>query len=266
MSEQTERPVEVLVIDDEAVVHASIGRILDRAGLKSEGVFSAGEGLEKLRARDYDLVITDLMMPGMNGIELLKAMHSEDIRVPILMVTGYPTIRTALQAMRLGAMDYLAKPFTRRELLGPVKRALRQAPAPDAPSPRPPQPLKVEDLQPGTVVYLPHHSWARMMQDGTFEVGVEASFLAACGCINLVNLPEVNSLVEQGTIAVTLGNEEGEDHGVATPLTGQVMAINADIGQHPATVDGQTWLLRLLPSHFASEVHNLVLREPDEGG
>jgi CheY-like chemotaxis protein/glycine cleavage system H lipoate-binding protein len=260
-----DRHVEVLVVDDEEVVHASIGRILKRAGFASEAVFSADEGLERLRRKHFDLVITDLMMPGKNGIELLRAMRGETIQVPIIMVTGYPTIRPALQAMRLGARDYLSKPFTRRELLSPVMRALRQDPGAErAPGARQ-EPLKVDELQPGTVLYLPHHAWVKMLQDGTFELGIEASFLDAVGQVTRLSLPEVNELVEQGTIAVTLENSDGEDHGVATPLTGQVLAINEELRQGPARLSGDGWLLRILPSHFNSEAHNLVLREPGEG-
>jgi DNA-binding NtrC family response regulator len=75
----------------------------------------------------FDVVITDLMMPEMNGLEILMAMQERQINIPSIMITGYPTIRTAIQAQRLGSVDYIPKPFTRAELLGPLNRALRRA-------------------------------------------------------------------------------------------------------------------------------------------
>ena len=255
--------IKVLIIDDEEIVHASVGRILSRAGFETEAVFSAQEGLDRLNQGSFSLVITDLMMPLMNGIELLRAMLQQQIKVPVIMITGYPTISTALQAMRLGAMDYLAKPFTRKELLSPVKRALRldaeQPAAVDGPS------LDTTRLLPGAEVYLPHHSWARFRQDGVFEVGVEETFLAAVGD-DLVSGsgPGEQEIVDQGVIGVRLTNARGEEHGVAMPLTGEVVQVNNDVLSEPARIGPKTWLLQLVPAQLDDEVANLVLRS--QGG
>ncbi len=123
-------PARILVIDDEEVVHVSLRRILGRCGHHVDAELSAVAGLERLADEEpYDLVITDLMMPEMNGIELLRQLRERELEVPVLMITGYPTISTALEALRLDAMDYIAKPFTRQELLAPVNRALRRGAA-----------------------------------------------------------------------------------------------------------------------------------------
>ena len=121
----------ILVIDDEEIIHNSLGRILGRQVHQVDAVFAAHEALDRLGAKKYDLVITDLMMPDINGIQLLETMRTKGYEVPVLMITGYPTIRTALEALRLGAVDYVSKPFTRQELLGPVNRTLRRGSAPD---------------------------------------------------------------------------------------------------------------------------------------
>ncbi len=248
----------VLVIDDEEVVHASLRKILSRLGYGVEGALSANEGLEHLENERFDLIITDLMMPGMNGIELLQELRKRGCRTPVLMITGYPTIRTAVQAMRLGAVDYVAKPFTRKELLSPVKRALRLEDDPvdekvaDAPS--------VDALVPGTVVYLPHHAWAKFEQDGTFLVGVEKSFLQATGAITTITPAEDVEMVEQGFVGLVLTNGEGDAHGVAMPLSGRVVAVHDEAFDDLARVDEDTWLLRVLPSQLAEELPLLVPR------
>lgn len=114
----------VLVIDDEEVVLKSLRRTLERHHHYVDLALSSSSALERLAQHDYDLVITDLMMPEMNGIELLHRMRSLNLSIPVLVITGYPSIPTALESLRLGAVDYVPKPFTRKELMTPVNRAL----------------------------------------------------------------------------------------------------------------------------------------------
>jgi len=248
----------VLVVDDEEVVHASLRKILSRLGYAVEGVLSAQDALSKIETSRYQLIITDLMMPEMNGVELMRALRERGCNTPMLMVTGYPTIRTAVQAMRLGAVDYVAKPFTRKELLSPVRRALRiedgEPLRDDAPA------TTVSELTPGTVMYLPHHAWARFEQDGTFLIGVEDSFLRAAGDVFSLSPPDEIEMVEQGFVGLVLTNGEGEAHGVAMPLSGQVMAHNQEVFDNPKFLSGDVWLLRVLPSQLDAEIGQLARR------
>ncbi len=249
----------ILVIDDEEIVHASVGRILRRAGYGTESVYSADEGIQRLRKETFDLVITDLMMPGMNGVEMLRALRQEEIKATVIMITGYPTIRTALEAMRLGAMDYLAKPFTRKELLAPVVRALRQEeqePEEEGTA----SGMFSKDLIPGNELVLRRHAWARFLQDGHFMVGVEAAFLGAVGEVMAVQLPEPMDLMEQGRTGIHLINATGEEHAVSMPLTGQVVEVNGVLAGDPAALDQHQWCIKVLPSDLQTELKNLVLR------
>ena len=250
----------ILVIDDEEIVHASVGRILRRAGCSTDSVYSADEGIQRLRQETFDLVITDLMMPGMNGVELLRALRQEEIKATVIMITGYPTIRTALEAMRLGAMDYLAKPFTRKELLAPVMRALRQDDPEEPEEEATASGLYPKDLMPGNELVLRRHAWARFLQDGYFLVGVEASFLGAMGEVMAVQLPEPMEMVEQGRTGIRLINTTGEEHAVSMPLTAQVVEVNREAADNPATMDHQRWCIKVLPSDLQGELKNLVLR------
>lgn len=258
---EADAPKRVLVIDDEEVVHASLKRLLGRLGLEVDGVLSAQEGIDRLAADAYDLLITDLMMPKMSGLEMLEALGERGIHLPILMITGYPTIRTAIRAMRLGAVDYIAKPFRRKELLGPVKRALQieglETQPPEA-SPALGDATKPGDLAPGVRLLLPHHSWAEYQQDGTFLVGVARDFLRAAGGIAAVDGPQEMDLLEQGHVAIRLTNEAGDVHGVAMPLSGQVTGVHFDALAHPETLDAATWILRIIPSQLASELELLL--------
>ncbi len=252
-------PRRILVIDDEEVVHASLRRILSRLGLSVDAVLTAADGLERLSTQRYDLVISDLMMPGMNGIEMLEKLQERGTRPPILMITGYPTIRTAVQALRLGAMDYIAKPYTRKELLAPVKRALRlEEGGAESRLEKPQDAPKADDLVAGDVVVLPHHAWAQFQQDGTFLVGAQPDFLSAVGQVRGCEWPEEMDLIEQGYISIRLCSEEGDTHGIAMPLSGQVMEVNKIALADPAQLKADAWLIRVLPSQLDDELSLLL--------
>ena len=258
----------ILVIDDEEIIHVSLRKMLQRRGHTVDSVLSAKEGLERLRVGGYDLIITDLMMPEMNGIQLLEQMKDDEIEIPVVMVTGYPTISTAVKALRLGAVDYLAKPFTRQELYGPVNRALRRAHriadglTITAEFPSASGGLHSPDvrLSPGDAFYLREHSWAVYQQDGTMEVGIERSFLAAVGEVTSVECPQDGDLVEQGYISFKLSTTSGEMHSVFMPFSGQVMEVNRAVLAAPGSLDFETWLVRIIPSKLDSELDLLKKR------
>ena len=258
----------ILVIDDEEIIHVSLRRILRRQGHQVDAVLSAKAGLERLYESRYDLVISDLMMPEMNGIQLLQRMKDERIEVPVLMVTGYPTISTAVKALRLGAVDYLAKPFTRQELIGPVNRALRRSAADEARTsttgefPTLADGLQAPevDLEPGDTFYLREHSWAVYRQDGAMDVGIERSFLGTVGTIESIAAPHDGDLVEQGYVSIKLSTDAGEVHSVFTPLSGQVVEVNIEAIEDPATVDPDTWIVRILPTRLEGELDLLKKR------
>ena len=247
----------VLVIDDEEVVHASLRKILSRLKFGISAVLSAQEGLNKLERERFDLIVTDLMMPQMNGIELLQVLQGQGCTTPIIMITGYPTIRTAVQALRLGAMDYVAKPFTRKELLSPIKRALRiEDLTPPQTEPQSPSPT----LEPGQIYGLPHHAWARYESDGTFLIGIDEGFLGAVGPVTGITPPEEVEMIEQGHVGLVLTNAAEEAHGVAMPLSGQVMETHDAVFDDPSQLTADKWMLRILPSHLDAELVLLLPR------
>jgi DNA-binding response OmpR family regulator len=257
--EGTEAGAHILVIDDEEVIHQSLSRILGRQGHRVDGALRAQEGLDKLTAGSYDMIITDLMMPGMDGLELLHKLQEMQLSLPVLMITGYPTIRTAMQAMRLGAVDYLAKPFRRQELLGPVNRMLRRSAREEAAA-APVEPRASPDgYRPkvGDRFVLHDHAWAVYQQDGTLQVGIEASFLDSIGAIGAADLPGEAELVEQGHVGIRLTTDSGEVHGVFMPLSGQVLEVNKPAEANPSGITADLWLVQIVPSHLDGEISYL---------
>ncbi|MFT5424234.1 MAG: DNA-binding NtrC family response regulator [Phycisphaerales bacterium] len=115
----------VLVVDDKEMMRDSVGSTLRRAGFEIV-VASNGEDALGVMARDRpDVVVTDLKMPGMTGLELLERVSQLDDELPVVLMTAFGTIETAVEAMRFGAFDYVTKPFEGDELIITIKRALR---------------------------------------------------------------------------------------------------------------------------------------------
>ena len=124
-----EKSISVLVVDDEHQVCQSVQKILNRQGYKVDQELCVADALHRLEHEDpLDLIIADLMMPQAGGIELLKATRDRWPQVPVLIITGYASIASAVEATRLGAAGYLPKPFTPKELEEAVHRVVVQGP------------------------------------------------------------------------------------------------------------------------------------------
>jgi len=115
----------VLVVDDEPGVIKSCDRILTQEEIEVEGVTSGLEGLELVKSRRYDAVLLDLKMPDLNGMEVLRRLKRTSPETTVIIITGYPSVDTAVEALKLGAFDYVPKPFTPDEITEKVRRALK---------------------------------------------------------------------------------------------------------------------------------------------
>ncbi len=116
----------ILIVDDEEVVCQSCMRILTEAGHEAESTLYGHSALQKVAEGQYDVVILDIMMPRISGLDILKAIKEEHPDVDVVMVTGLSQIETAVLSMKLGAFDYLSKPFDPDELVMVVDRALER--------------------------------------------------------------------------------------------------------------------------------------------
>ena len=119
-------PGKILVIDDEEVVGKSCTRILEPAGYQVEYETSPKKGLEKVESGAYDLVLLDLRMPEMDGVEVLKKIKEKRPETEVVIITAFSSVDTAVETLKLGAKDYVPKPFTPEELKEVVKTALGQ--------------------------------------------------------------------------------------------------------------------------------------------
>jgi len=115
----------VMVVDDKEMMRDSVGSTLRRAGFDVVAANGGQEALKLAADRRPDAMVTDLKMPGMTGIDLLEKIRELDDELPVILMTAFGAIETAVQAIRLGAFDYITKPFEGDELVIAVKRAIR---------------------------------------------------------------------------------------------------------------------------------------------
>ena len=114
----------VLIVDDEADMALAIQESLKRFGFKPTVYNNPVDVLNELNISDFSLIITDMKMPKMNGIEFLHEIRKRGIFVPVIVITGYGTVENAVDAMKLGATDYIMKPFSLDSLRGVIDRIL----------------------------------------------------------------------------------------------------------------------------------------------
>jgi len=117
----------VLVIDDERIVLDSITKILKEENFEVDVTLSGRQGLEWAIAKDYDIVLTDLRMPDIGGMRVLRDVKRAKPAMPVVMITGFSNVKSAVEAMKLGAAEYLEKPFAPDALVKVIQKALHIA-------------------------------------------------------------------------------------------------------------------------------------------
>ncbi len=117
----------ILVVDDKEMMRDSVAATLARKGHNVVAAATGSVALQKLAQRSFDAIITDLQMPEMDGLQLLEEIRRVDEQAPVVFMTAYGTVETAVAAMKKGAFDYITKPFSGDELLVAIERAVKHA-------------------------------------------------------------------------------------------------------------------------------------------
>lgn len=117
----------ILVVDDEGAIRYSIGKTLQRVGYQVSAAASAEEAMAMLGEQLFDVVLTDIRMPGLTGVELLSRIKEKAPDAIVILMTGYASLGTAVEALRLGAHDYLIKPISSQDIRQSVARGLERS-------------------------------------------------------------------------------------------------------------------------------------------
>jgi DNA-binding NtrC family response regulator len=117
----------ILIVDDDPEFRANLTEILTEAGYRTDTASTGSEAIKKAAGRDFDAILLDLIMPGMNGMEVLTELKKLGPKSKIIMITAFATVDNAVHAIKRGASDYIAKPFNIDDLLVTIKLVLEEA-------------------------------------------------------------------------------------------------------------------------------------------
>ena len=118
--------IKVLVVDDDPQVCKTVSMILQEHGYHTQAYSQPRQALQAVRKAPFDIALIDIKMPDLNGLELVEKIKGEDPRVAPIVMTAYPDVQTAAETMRLGARDYITKPFREEQLLSSVERIAQE--------------------------------------------------------------------------------------------------------------------------------------------
>ena len=124
MKKSATKSLRVLVVDDEHVICDACGLVLSEAGWEVDYRTTGKNGMQAIQEEDYDLILLDLKLPDIDGMEVLRSVRKMQSPPGVIIMTGYSSISNAVLAMKLGAADYLLKPFTDDELVAAIEKAL----------------------------------------------------------------------------------------------------------------------------------------------
>jgi len=256
MNEKNKR--KILVVDDDITVCKSIRQAILSEEYEIDTALSGEEALKKEKEKKYELIITDLMMPGISGLDLLKSLKDSGSVAQVIMVTGYPTIRTAVQSVKLGAFDYLPKPFTPAELRGMISRAFKKAESEGKGE----KEIMSQKMPPG-LHYMLGHTWLKKEAENLITVGVVYDFLKSVGIITQFELPKKGDRVSQGEVCGTITDAEKFMHRIWSPASGLVLETNEKLKEDYSLVRKEPynkgWLFRIEPTNFEEDSKGLLL-------
>lgn len=255
-------PFDVLLVEDEPVVREAAARILRPEGLTLDRVEDVDGALARLRKVEHRVVLSDLMLPGFSGFDLLERVTGERPHLPVILITGYATIENALAAFKKGAFDFLPKPFDVAELLGVVRRALKAVELGTWSA------VPADGLDSGSEAspdryFLGQHAWVTI-EKGLATFGLAETWPGLLAEIRAIVPPRKGARLTQGLACAEIATADESIHRIWAPLSGTVLEINPAILADPDLLNRAPftsgWLARVAPSDLETELDALTRR------
>jgi len=250
------RDPKLLVVDDEAAICHACRRVFSQQGFQVEQCTEAFEGLNRATAGDYAAILLDIKMPEMDGIQFLEELRKKKPDVPVMIMTGYPSIPNAAAAIRLGASDYITKPFTPEKLTQSVRRLLARNAQGENRSEGPLTIVESWANPQGEFLFL-DESWLQVDEDASACVGA----LLKCSQKKkplAVRLPQVGEALYQGLPLAEVTFADGSLVVVPSPISGVVDAVNELLVSQPSALFtdpcGKGWIGCVCTTRFEEEI------------
>jgi len=218
----------ILVLDDDPIVTLSCKRILGAEGYSISTVEKGEDALNKLAKEDFDLLISDVRLPDINGMEVLKESRVLKPKTDVVIITGYPTLDDARESTKLGASEYIEKPFTPDFMLNVAKKVfdtrgwiLRKAFIDEFRD----YVVPVKDNE-NPVIFYKEGTWARPYKDGLWEIGCDLRYWMLSGNLMYVEFIKNLDKLVAGQPFARIYSSSGKGSTLLSPMNGELKEIN----------------------------------------
>lgn len=254
---------DILIIDDEEVIINAINMIAKYNELTSATAMNPIDALALLDEAKFNLIITDIMMPKMDGFQFLEAMQQMKIKTPVIMTTGYSTLENAIKALNCGAIAFVPKPFTFEELTSVFKRGIEYSKISDKLNSR----MDCNDLLsiipcPPKYYRLGFDSWMNEEFTGTVKIGVTDLFLNSVGALNSIEIMKVDDNIYQGNTSLKVIDSNEYIHQVLSPISGKIVSVNEKLLKNINLLEKdpyfEGWIYNIIPFSLEADIKNLT--------
>jgi len=251
-----EKKGKILILDDDPVVTLSCKKILGAEGYSISTVDKGDDALNKLAKEDFDLFISDVMLPDISGMEVLKEARIIKPQTDVVIITGYPRLEDAKEASRLGAQQYLEKPFTPDFMINVAKKVfdkrgwiLRQTFIDEFRDSV--VPLREQE---NPILFYKEGTWARPIKDGLWEIGCDLRYWLLSGSLAYVEFAKGVDRLEAGKPFANIYSSNGQSNDLLSPMTCELREVNTKVNDVMAALlkdhmsEGWLlWLARVFP-------------------
>lgn len=246
--------MDILVIDDEQFICMGLETILGKKGHSVDRAMNFNEAINRIEKKKYHIALVDLMLPKVQGNDIIKILAEKYPETAAILMTGYSTLDVSIEALKSGAFDFIPKPFTNKELMISVERASKRIGL---------APEVIKELasrRSPDYYYLGENSWVNISDPHKAIIGMDPLFEKIAGKIVRIDLPEKEKEIIQGISFGQIIDEDNKSYKLLSPLTGRVVERNEVLME--ATVSGRNlplegWLLKAIPSNPDKELEKL---------
>lgn len=246
----------ILVLDDDPAVTLSCKRILGAEGYTIITADKGEDALKKISKEDIDLLITDIRLPDINGITVLKESKIISPELDVVIITGYPTAEDAKESVRLGAFEYIEKPFVPDFMINVARKVfdqrgwiLRKAFIDEFRN----EVVSLRDSE-NPVIYYKEGTWARALRQGIWEIGCDVRYWLLGGQLMYVDILKGMDIITAGQTFAKILSGTGQTEDLVSPMTGRIKELNDNANNAIASLIRENlsegwllWLARIQP-------------------
>ncbi len=218
----------ILVLDDDPIVTLSCKRILGAEGYSISTVEKGEDALNKLSKEDFDVLISDVRLPDISGMTVLKEARIMKPDTDIVIITGYPTLEDAKESTRLGAAEYIEKPFTPDFMINVARKVfdkrgwiLRQAFVDEFRD----SVVSLRDKE-NPVIFYKEGTWARPVKDGVWEIGCDLRYWLLTGNLTYIDFIKDIEKLKAGEPFARIYTSMGQSSDLLSPMNAELREIN----------------------------------------